>query len=57
MGIGTYTIGIIVLLILLLIVITASYKLKITLKQNGYFFAVSILSQLLVIATYKITGL
>jgi len=57
MGIGTYTIGIIVLLILLLIVITASYKLKINLKQNGYFFAVSILSQLLVIATYKITGL
>ncbi len=57
MGIGTYTVGIIVLLILLLIVIRASYKLKIDLKHNGYFFTVSILSQLLVIATYKITGL
>jgi hypothetical protein len=57
MGVGTYTVGIIVLLILLLIVIRASYKLKIDLKQNGYFFTVSILSQLLVIATYKITGL
>ena len=57
MGFGTYTVGIVVLIILLLIVIRASYKLKIDLKQNGYFFTVSILSQLLVIATYKITGL
>lgn len=57
MEIGTYTIGIIVLLILLLFVIRASYKLKIGLRQNGYFFAVSILSQLLVFLTYKITGL
>ncbi len=57
MGLGTYTVGIIVPLILLLIVIRASYKLKIDLKHNGYFFMVSILSQLLVIATYKITGL
>jgi hypothetical protein len=57
MDIGSYTVGIFVLLILLLIVIRASYKLKINLKQNGYFFTVSILSQLLVIATYKITGL
>lgn len=57
MGIGTYTIGIIVLLILLLIVIRASYKLKIDLRQNGYFFAVSILCQLLVIASYNIFGL
>lgn len=57
MGIGTYTAAIIVLIILLLIVIRASYKLKIDLKQNGYFFTVSILSQLMVIATYKITGL
>ena len=56
-GIGTYTAGIIVLSILILIVIRASYKLKIDLKQNGYFFTVSILCQLLVIATYKITGL
>lgn len=57
MGIGTYTVAIIVLLILLLIIIRASYKLKIDFKQNVYFFTVSILSQLLVIATYKITGL
>ena len=57
MGLGTYTVGLIVLLILILIVIRASFKLKIDIKQNGYFFTVSILSQLLVIATYKITGL
>ncbi len=57
MGLGTYTIGIIILIILVLIVIRASYKLKIDLKHNGYFFTVSILSQLLVIATYKIIGL
>jgi hypothetical protein len=56
MGLGTYTVGIIVLIILLLIVIRASYNLKIDLKHNGYFFTVSILSQLLVIATYKIIG-
>ena len=55
-GLGTYTVGIIVLVILLLIVIRASYKLKIDLKQNGYFFTASILSQLLVISTYKIAG-
>ncbi len=57
MGLGTYTVGIIVLIVLLLIVIRASYKLKIDLKQNGYFFTISILCQLMVIATYKITGL
>lgn len=56
MGLGTYTVGIIVILILLIIVIRASFKLKLDLKHNGYFFTVSILSQLLVIATYKITG-
>lgn len=57
MGPGTYTVAIIVVTVLLLIVIRASYKLKIELKQNGYFFTISILSELLVIATYKITGL
>jgi hypothetical protein len=56
LGLGIYPVGIIVLLILLLIVIRASYKLKIDLKQNGYFFTVSILAQLMVIATYKIIG-
>lgn len=57
MGLGTYTTAIVVLTILFLIVVRASYKLKIDLKHNGYFFTVSILSDLLVIATYKITGL
>lgn len=57
MGLGTYTTAIIVLTILLLIVIRASYNLKIDLKQNGYFFTISILTELMVIATYKITGL
>lgn len=57
MGVGTYTVGIIVMIILLLVVIRATYKLKIDLKLNGHFFMVGILSNLLVIATYKITGL
>jgi hypothetical protein len=57
MELGTYTVGIFILIILLLIVIRASYKLKMDLKHNGYFFTVSILCELLVIATYKITGL
>lgn len=57
MGLGTYTVGIIVLIILLLIVLRASYKLKMDFKQNEYFFTVSILCELMVIATYKITGL
>ncbi len=56
-GLGTYAIGIIVLIVLLLFVLRANYKIKIDLKQNGYFFAISILCQLMVIATYKITGL
>ncbi|MDP1817240.1 MAG: hypothetical protein Q8K92_22480 [Leadbetterella sp.] len=55
-GLGTYTVGIIVLITLLLIVLRANHKLKIDLKQSGYFFTVSIVCQLLVIATYKITG-
>lgn len=57
LGIGTYTIAIVVLLILLLPVLRASYKLKINFKYNGYFFTMSTLSQLLVIATYKIFSL
>ena len=57
LSIGTYSVGIIVLLILFLIVIRASYKLKIDLKYNYYFFTASILCQLIVIATYEITGL
>lgn len=57
LDIGTYTVAIMVLLILLIIVIKASYKLKIDLKNIGYFFTVSIICQLMVIATYKLTGL
>lgn len=55
LGLGPYTIGIIVIIILLLIVLRASYKLEIDLKHNGYFFSISILCLLMVIATYKIT--
>jgi hypothetical protein len=43
LSIGTYSVGIIVLLILFLIVLRASYKLKIDLKYNYYFFTASIL--------------
>ena len=57
MNVGTYTIGIIVLIVLLLLVVRASYRLKIDSKNNGYLFAVSILCQLAVIATYKVAGI
>ena len=57
LGIGTYTVGIIVLLILFLLILRASYKFKIDLKHNGYFFTASIFCQILVIATYKIIGI
>ena len=56
-GLGTFTVGIVILVILLLIVIKASYKLKMDLKHFGYFFTASILSDLIVIATYKLTGI
>jgi len=57
MGLGTYTVGIIILIILFLLVLRASHKLKIDLKNNSNFFSISILCQLMVIATYEITGL
>ena len=57
LGLGTHTIGIIVLLILFIIVWLASMKLKIDLKQNGYFITACILSQVLVIGTYQILNL
>ena len=57
LGVGTYTIGIFVLIILFLMVLRASYKLKIDFKNNSYFFTISILCQLMVIATYEITNL
>ena len=52
LGIGTYTVAIIVLLILFLIVLRASYLLRINLQKNSYIFTVSTLCNLLVIGTY-----
>ena len=52
LGIGTYTVAIIVLLILFLIVLRASYLLRINLQKNSYIFTVSTLCILLVIWTY-----
>jgi hypothetical protein len=53
LGLGTYTIAIIVLLILFLIVLRASYLLRINLKKNSYIFTMSTLCDLLVIGTYR----
>ncbi len=53
LGFEPYTIAIIVLALLLLMVLRASYILKINLKTNGYLYAMSTLSQLLVIGTYE----
>ncbi len=53
LGLGPYTIAIIVLLILFLIVLRASYLLRIDLKKNSYIFTLSTLCDLLVIGTYK----
>ena len=57
LGIGTYTIAIIVLLILFLIVLRASYLLRINLQKNSYIFTMSTLCELLVIGTYKLFSL
>lgn len=54
MGIGSYTVGILVIAVLFIIVLRSSFKLKIDLKQNGYFFTVSIIAQLIVIAVYNL---
>lgn len=53
LGIGSYSIAIIVLLVLFLFVLRASKILGINLKTNSYFFTISTVSQLLVIATYE----
>ena len=53
LGLGTYTIAIIVLLILFLIVLRASYLLRINLKKNSYIFTISTLCDLLVIGTSR----
>lgn len=50
---GAYTVAIVVMLILILVVVSASRLLRINLKTNGYFFTISTLCQLLVIATYR----
>jgi hypothetical protein len=52
-GLGTFTVAIIVLLILFLIVLRASRLLRINLKKNSYFFTMSTLCNLLVIGTYR----
>ena len=54
LGLGIYTIAIIVLLILFLIVLRASYLLRINLQRNSYIFTISTLCELLVIGTYKL---
>ncbi len=53
LGLGAYTVAIIVLLILFLIVLRASYLLRINFKKNSYIFTVSTLCNLLVIGTYR----
>ena len=54
LGLGTYTVAIIVLLILFLLVIRASYVLRVDLKKNSYLFTVSVLCDLLVIGSSKL---
>jgi hypothetical protein len=53
LGIGTYTVAIIVVLTLLVITARASHILGINLKNNAYYFTMSTLCILLVIGTYK----
>ena len=53
LGLGKYTVAIIVLLILFLIVLRASYLLRINLKKNSYIFTMSTLCDLLVIGTSR----
>ncbi len=53
LGLGTYTVAIVVLLILFLMVLRASYVLRINLKNNGYILTMSVLCNLLVIGTYR----
>jgi hypothetical protein len=54
LNIGTYTIALILLGILLIIVLRSSYKLKIGLKYNCYFMAISTVCFFLVIETDKL---
>jgi len=54
LGVGTYTVAILVLFILILIVVRCSSNLKISLKNNGHIVVLSTLCQLLVIGTYEL---
>ena len=56
LGLGAYTVAIIVLLILFLMVLRASYVLRINLKKNSYILTMSVLCNLLVIGTYRTTS-
>ena len=50
---GRYTIAIIVVVLLFLLIWKGSYILKLNVKSNFYFFTISVLSDLMVIATSK----
>jgi hypothetical protein len=54
LGLGTYTVAIIVLLILFLMVWRASHILRINWKNNSYLFTMSTLCDLMVIGTYRL---
>lgn len=54
LGLGKYTIAIVVLLILFLIVLRASRLLRINLQKNSYIFTMSTLCNLLVIGTSRL---
>lgn len=56
LGLWKYSVSIIGLVILVMITWRASYILKISLKDNGYFITISTVCLLLVIGTYEITG-
>ena len=53
LNLGTYTVSILVILLLFLIVLKASLKLKINLLHNGFFLAMGLLCQLIVVETSK----
>jgi hypothetical protein len=52
-GAGTYTIAIAVVVLLFLMIWRGSYILKLNFKSNWYFFTISVVCELMVIATSK----
>jgi hypothetical protein len=52
-GAGTYTIAIVVVVLLFLILWRGSYILKLNFTGNMYFFTISVVSEIMVIATSK----